>query len=47
LIQGKYELHEFFEGEDAYIEGNCLEENADGLLKFVVHDDEKTIEGPC
>jgi hypothetical protein len=45
LIERENKLKELFEGEDTDIEGYGFDENADGLLKFVVHDDQKGIEG--
>lgn len=39
-------MHEFFEGENSDVEGNRFDEKADGLLKFVVHN-EKNKEESC
>jgi hypothetical protein len=32
-----YDRDEILDGEHSDIKGNCFEENADGLLEFVVH----------
>jgi hypothetical protein len=39
-------LDELFEGKYSDIEGNCLNEKADGLLKLIIHD-EKNKQESC